>query len=144
MRWWWGPIRTRPTLSWIFIVLAHCNNSLGQTHRPTWKYYPDSEPTSPCSFSLMLSGEATNTNFSWVWPDCSSQQRSTTLEASTLTITPTMRLGRLEIIINTIQCTSFEKKIFFYYVIWDKFKLASDKQLFVLVWRDPKTTNISP
>jgi hypothetical protein len=28
MRWWWGPLCTRPTLSWIFIVLAHWNNSL--------------------------------------------------------------------------------------------------------------------
>ena len=33
MRWWWGPLCTRPTLylinilSWIFIVLAHWNNS---------------------------------------------------------------------------------------------------------------------
>jgi hypothetical protein len=47
-------------LSWIFIVLAHWNNSL--LIHPTRIHYPDSEPTSLCSFSLML-GDATNTNF---------------------------------------------------------------------------------
>jgi hypothetical protein len=47
-------------LSWIFIVLAHWNNGL--LIHPTRIHYPDSEPTSLCSFSLML-GDATNTNF---------------------------------------------------------------------------------
>jgi len=28
-----------------------------------WTHYPDSQSTSGCSFSLILSGEATNTNF---------------------------------------------------------------------------------
>jgi len=30
MEWWWGPLCTRPTrlLGWVFIVLAHWNNSL--------------------------------------------------------------------------------------------------------------------
>ena len=37
------------TLSWIFIVLDHGNNS-----GPTLTHYPDSKPTSFCSFSLML------------------------------------------------------------------------------------------
>jgi hypothetical protein len=36
----------------------------GQTCRPTWKHYPDSDLTGLLSFSLMLpSGEALNTNF---------------------------------------------------------------------------------
>ena len=42
-------------------MLAHWNN---RHVAPTRTYYPDSEPTSLCSFSLMprVSGEATNTN----------------------------------------------------------------------------------
>ena len=46
------------TLSWSFIVRE-------QTCRSTRAHYSDSEPTSQCSFSLMLvlSGEAINTNF---------------------------------------------------------------------------------
>ena len=44
-------------------MLAHRNNSLQLTCRPTRTHYPDSEPTSFCSFSLccVFSKEATNT-----------------------------------------------------------------------------------
>ena len=35
----------------------------GQTCHFTRTHYPDSEPTNLCPFSLMLSGEALNTNF---------------------------------------------------------------------------------
>ena len=69
-------------LSWIFIALAHWNNSL-------WvdmSLYSDKffwfEPTSLLSFSLML--------LALVWPDRGSNQRSIALEASTLTIMPLM------------------------------------------------------
>ena len=46
-------------LNWLFIVLVHWNNSLWLDMSLTCTHYPDSEPT----FSLMLHGEATNTNF---------------------------------------------------------------------------------
>jgi len=37
------------TLSWIFIMLAHWNNI-----PPTRSHYSDSDPTSLCSFSLIV------------------------------------------------------------------------------------------
>ena len=40
----------------------------GQTCLPTWTHFPDYQATSHCSISLMLSREATNTNFI-VWLD---------------------------------------------------------------------------
>jgi hypothetical protein len=42
------------TLGWIFIVLTHCHYSHGQICRSTLTHYSESEPTSLCSFSLML------------------------------------------------------------------------------------------
>ena len=42
------------TLSWIFIVLAHWNNTPPINMSPTLTHYPDSKPTSLDSFSLML------------------------------------------------------------------------------------------
>jgi hypothetical protein len=50
MRWWWGPLCTRPT-HWVVFYSA---SSLKQQCRSTRTHYPDSEPTSLCSFSLML------------------------------------------------------------------------------------------
>jgi hypothetical protein len=43
-------------LSWIFLVLAHWNKSprIDMSCRHTRTHYPDSGPTSLCSFSLML------------------------------------------------------------------------------------------
>jgi hypothetical protein len=44
----------RSTLSWIFIVISHWNNSTWIDMSPTWTHYPDSESSSLRSFSLML------------------------------------------------------------------------------------------
>ena len=50
MRWWRCLLCTLTNrLSWILIVLAHLN-----TCRSTLTYHPDYEPTSLCSYSLML------------------------------------------------------------------------------------------
>jgi hypothetical protein len=55
MRWWWCPLFFRPTcLVFFFIVLTNWNNSpriYMSLHSDTC---PDSEPTSLCSFSLIL------------------------------------------------------------------------------------------
>ena len=50
------------TLSWIFIVLGHWS---------TRSHYSDSEPTSVCSFSLMLRGERRSINYQFqnLWFD---------------------------------------------------------------------------
>ena len=70
----------------------------------------------------MLSGEATNTNFIvLVWPDQGSNSWSTSIEATTLTITPMIRFKIKECaffvyIIHTIQqnCfTKYKKKLCF-------------------------------
>ena len=88
MRWWWGLLCTKPTLSLIFIALAHWNNSLRIDMLPhsdklSWLWTNQS--------LLFLLNAATNTNFkSFVWPDQSSNPRSTPLEASMLTITSLM------------------------------------------------------
>jgi len=37
--------------NWIFIVLTHRNSSLRIDMSPTRTHYPDSQPTSICSFS---------------------------------------------------------------------------------------------
>ena len=51
MNWWRGPLCTRPV--WLF-VLDHWNRSLRIHMSPHGSHYPDSEPTSICSFSLIL------------------------------------------------------------------------------------------
>jgi len=66
---------------------------------PTWTHYPDSDPTSICSFSLKLSGEATNTNVTVLgFTRSGLNPQYTALEASTLTITPQMWLKCVVII----------------------------------------------
>ena len=62
MKWWWGPLCTRPTLFWIFIVLAHWDKRhvapLGQII-----LIPSPPVFALSPLCCMLSGEATNTNF---------------------------------------------------------------------------------
>ena len=72
------------TLSWIFIVISHWNNSPRISMLPTLTHYPGCEPTSFCSFFLI------HTNcivLDW--------QRSTTTEASTLPVTPPIWLSNI-------------------------------------------------
>jgi hypothetical protein len=80
--------------SWIFIVLAHWNNSK-QIDMLLHSQHIILIPSllSLCSFSCMLSKEAKNTNFIFiVWPDQGWNRQSRTLWANTLTITPPMWL----------------------------------------------------
>jgi hypothetical protein len=64
MKWWWCPLGSRPT-RWIFIVLAHWNNSLRvdmsihSRHIIPILSQPVFALTPEC---CVLSGEATNTN----------------------------------------------------------------------------------
>ena len=78
--------------SWIFIVLAHWNKSLWIDISPTRSHYPDFEPTSPWSFSLVMCAWAKNQLisilYSLVWPDRDSNPQCASHEASMLTITP--------------------------------------------------------
>ena len=69
MRWWWCPG------SACFVLDQHAEMDLysasslkqqsvgGRQCRSTRTHYSDSEPTSLCSYSIILSEEATNTNF---------------------------------------------------------------------------------
>jgi hypothetical protein len=55
----------------------------------------------------VLSREATNTNvIVFVWPDRGSNPRSTTLKASTVTMTPPVQFTKLDSL-NYIKSTSF-------------------------------------
>jgi hypothetical protein len=86
MRWSSLCARQINTPSWIFIKLAHCNNSTQVDMLLYSNTFPDFEATS-------LSGEVANTNFivlGLTWQGLES--RSTVLEASMLTITPSMQL----------------------------------------------------
>jgi len=59
MRWWWDPLCTRPTR----LVGFYCASSLKQQSADRHVAHSDNIILIPSSFSLMLSGEATNTNF---------------------------------------------------------------------------------
>jgi hypothetical protein len=75
-------------LSWIVIVLSHWNKESTDKHViPFLTHYPNSESTSFYSYSsrCLLSGEATNTNFT-VWPEWASIPQFNTLMASKQTI----------------------------------------------------------
>jgi hypothetical protein len=67
-------------------------------------YYSDSELTSLCSLSLMPPAWRRMSKYQcyslWLFPNRSSNPRSTTLEASTLSITPSVRLYSCEIMTN--------------------------------------------
>jgi hypothetical protein len=57
------------TLSWIFKVLSHWNNS--PSCPPTRTHYSNSEPTSLCSFSLMLGAQRRSNTYQFysLWFD---------------------------------------------------------------------------
>ena len=71
------------------------DSSLKQISRSTQTHYPDSEPTSLCSVSLMLHAQCRSKQIpisqSLVWPDRGLNLWSNALEVTTLTITPLMR-----------------------------------------------------
>ena len=55
MRWWWDPICTRPARLFGFLKCDITATTVhGQTCRHALTHSPDSEPTSLCSFSLVL------------------------------------------------------------------------------------------
>jgi hypothetical protein len=83
--WWWILFCTRPTgdtLSWIFIVLAHWNNSL-QTDMSLYSdtFSHDSKPTGLCSYSLMLPAKQRSNKYqfykSLIWLEQGLNQWST-------------------------------------------------------------------
>ena len=81
-------------LSWILQCQITKTTVRGQTCRLTRTHYPDSEPTSLCSFSLMLRAykRSKNINLYSLWYDpTGARTHDAALEASTLTITPPMR-----------------------------------------------------
>jgi hypothetical protein len=55
MRWWWGPLCTRPTCLLVgFYSASSLKQQFADRHVPPLWHYPDSEKISLCSFSLML------------------------------------------------------------------------------------------
>ena len=129
MRWWWDPFCTRKTrwvgflywnnmdtLSWFRAVdmSLHSDSELTSLYSLYYPdseltslcslYYSDSELTSLCSLSLMPPAWRRMSKYQcyslWLFPNRSSNPRSTTLEASTLSITPSVRLYSCEIMTN--------------------------------------------
>ena len=75
---------------------------MGRHVAPLKTYYPDSEPTSHCSYFLILHAyQRSNKYQSYIFfafqPDLRSNPRSTANKASMLTITPPMRLTPIKI-----------------------------------------------
>ena len=100
------------TLSWIFIVLAHWNNSQRidmSSHSDTSSWFRDNQ-----SLLFLLNAaclaEKQQILFLWSldWPNRVSNPWSTTLEESTLTITPLMRLRQV----------NMKKNIFFLWTFY--------------------------
>ena len=95
MKCWWGSaLYLTNTLCWIFIVLAHWINSLWidmSLHSDTLSWFRANQ-----SLLFLLNDacllEKLQILKTLVWPDQDSNSRSTVLEASLLTITPSMRL----------------------------------------------------
>jgi hypothetical protein len=96
MRWWWGPLCTRPTrLVGLLIVLAHWNNSLQvdmSPHTDTLFWFQANQSLLFLLNAVCLEEkQQIPISKSLVWPDRGTNPRSTTLEASMLTITPSMQ-----------------------------------------------------
>ena len=83
-------------LSWIVIVLAHWNNSPRvdmMLHSDTLFWFRANQSLLlPLNAACLAEKQQISILKSLVWPDQGSNPRSTTLEASTLSITPTMQL----------------------------------------------------
>ena len=97
MRWWWGPLCTRPThLVGIFIVQATSNNSRWidmSPHSDTLSWFRVNQSLLfLLNVVCLAERHQIPTLLSLVWPDRSSNPRPTALEASTLTTTPPMLL----------------------------------------------------
>jgi hypothetical protein len=100
MKWWWGPLCTRPTLSWILIVLAHWNNSLRidmSLHSDTLSWFRANQSLLFLLNAAYLVEKQQNTNFIVLFsPDRGLNPWSIALEASRLTIRP-LEASRLTI-----------------------------------------------
>ena len=96
MRWWWGPLCTRPTrLIGLLIVLAHWNNSLQvdmSPHTDTLFWFQANQSLLFLLNAVCLEEkQQIPISKSLVWPDRGTNPRSTTLEASMLTSIPLMQ-----------------------------------------------------
>ena len=90
------------TSSWILTVLAHWNNSPRIDMSPHSDTLSRFRTNSSLRFFLNAACLAEKQQipilYSFVWPNWGSHPQSTTLEANTLTITPSMRLGFIELL----------------------------------------------
>jgi hypothetical protein len=97
MWWWWcDALCTRTTrIVGLFMVLIHWNNSLRIDMSPNSDTLSWFRANQSLLFLLMsaclVNKQQIPSLYSLVWPDRCSNPRSTTLKASTLTITPPMR-----------------------------------------------------
>ena len=83
------------TLSWIFIVLAHLNNSLWvdmSPHDTLFWFRVNHSLLFLLNDACLVEKQQILILKSLVWPDWGSNPRSAALKTSTLTITPPMRL----------------------------------------------------
>ena len=109
---WWCPFCTR--LSWLFIVLAHWNNSPRidmSLHSDTLFWF-----TANQSLLFLLSAtclEEKHQILSVFWPERGSNQRSPALEARTLTITPSKRFWTQQNINTYVLSVSMFAKLIF-------------------------------